>query len=198
MTARMLSRLLLISTATRSTRGVSTLSTVTSPNWRAEEISSPCCSSRLPSSVMSSMMSYSSSSVKDTGVSSGVSFAADWPIQVSRAERGVKTFIRNCSTGPVARASGSLYFLAMLLGSISPAKKTTIVVTMVLIDTALRPHIFVTATVTMEAVAICTILVQISKVLMALSKSSRINSAVFALASPRSAAAFTRLLGQEA
>ena len=78
------------------------------------------------------------------------------------------------------------------------AKNTTIVVTMVLIDTALRPHSFVTATVTMEAVAICTILVQISRVLMALSKSSRINSAVFALASPRSAAAFTRLLGQEA
>ena len=134
----------------------------------------------------------------ETGFSSGVSFAADWPIQVSRADSGAKTFIKKRSMGPVARARGSLYFFATLLGSISPAKNTTMVVTMVLMDTALSPHSFVTATVTIEAVAICTMFVHMSRVLMALSKSSRISSAVFALPSPRSAAALMRLLEQEA
>ena len=58
------------------------------------------------------------------------------------------------------------------MGSISPAKNTTMVVMIVLIDTALTPHFLVTARVTIEAAAICTILVQISRVLMARSKLS--------------------------
>ena len=84
----------------------------------------------------------------------------------------------------------------MLLGSISPAKNTTIVVTIVLSETALSPHILVTATVTREAVAICTMLVHISRVLIAMSKLSITYSALFAPASPRSAATF--ILGRDA
>ena len=76
------------------------------------------------------------------------------------------------STGAQERARVSLYFFATLLGSISPAKNTTMVVMIVLIDTALTPHFLVTARVTIEAAAICTILVQISRVLMARSKLS--------------------------
>ena len=57
------------------------------------------------------------------------------------------------SVPAVARLMGSLYFLATLLGSISPKKNTTSVVTNVEMDTAETPHRLVTYTVTMEAVA---------------------------------------------
>ena len=49
------------------------------------------------------------------------------------------------STGAQESARVSLYFFATLLGSISPAKNTTTVVMIVLIDTALTPHFLVTA-----------------------------------------------------
>ena len=63
--------------------------------------------------------------------------------------------------------------MATLLGSISPKKNTTIVVKMVLIATALTPNALVTATVTIAEAAMCTIFVQMSRVVMALSKLSR-------------------------
>ena len=85
---------------------------------------------------------------------------------------GIFRNIKKQSTGAQERARVSLYFFATLLGSISPAKNTTMVVMIVLIDTALTPHFLVTARVTIEAAAICTILVQISRVLMARSKLS--------------------------
>ena len=44
----------------------------------------------------------------------------------------------------VARLRGSLYLRAILLGSISPKKNTTSVVTNVEIETAETPHLFVT------------------------------------------------------
>ena len=60
----------------------------------------------------------------------------------------------------------------MLLGSISPAKNTTIVVIIVLSETQLMPQSFVTATVTIVAIEICTIFVPMRIVLIALSKLS--------------------------
>ena len=68
-------------------------------------------------------------------------------------------------THSVAIFSG--YFFAMLFGSISPKKNTTMVVTMVEMVTALKPHFFVTYTVTIPAVAMWTMFVQISSVVMA-------------------------------
>ena len=56
--------------------------------------------------------------------------------------------MKNTREDAVPRASRRLYFLAMLLGSISPTKKTTRVVTKVLRVTALRPQRRVTRTVT--------------------------------------------------
>ena len=99
-----------------------------------------------------------------------VSAAAPRPIRVSREETGQNSSMKKRREGAVALHSRSGYFLAMLLGSISPAKKTTMVVTMVLMLTAFRPQSLVTATVTREAAAMCTMLVPISRVLMARSK----------------------------
>ena len=86
------------------------------------------------------------------------------------------------------RSSFSLYFFPRLFGSISPAKKTTIVVMIVLRETALNPQRLVTATVTMEATAICTMFVPINIVVIARSKLSIRNRAFLARVSPRSAA----------
>ena len=187
-----------MSIATTSTLGVSTLSTVTSPNWSAEEMRSPRSSSRLPSSVMSSIISYSSSSVTEIWLSPFVSFAADCPIHVSSLDSGAKIFISTHRTPAQLNASFSLNFLATLLGSISPTKNTTIVVIIVLTETALSPHIRLTATVTTEAVVICTMFVQISRVLIARSKFSITYSARFAWSLPLSAAARIRDLDAEA
>ena len=174
--------------AVTSTRGVRMLSTVTSPNCSAEEISSPCSSSRLPSSVMSSMISYSSSSVTVISGSPLESFAAPRPIAVSSAESGAKSFISTRIAPAQESSSFSLYFLPRLFGSISPRKNTTIVVTIVLRVTKLNPQRRVTATVTIEATAICTMFVPIRIVVIARSKLSSRNSASFARVSPRSAA----------
>ena len=118
------------------------------------------------------MMSYSSSSVTDMGESLRVCFAAAWPAAVSSAESGAKSFMKKHSGAAQALANLSLYLLAMLFGSISPAKNTTTVVISVLTDTALRPHSLVTSTVTIDATEICTMFVQISRVLIARSKLS--------------------------
>ena len=75
----------------------------------------------------------------------------------------------------------------MLLGSISPAKNTTSVVMMVEIETTESPHSLVTMTVTAVAMVRCTILVQMRRVLIAVSIFSSISRALSALSSPLSA-----------
>ena len=72
----------------------------------------------------------------------------------------------------VCRASGSLYFFAMLLGSISPRKNTQIVVTIVPIATRERPHVRVTIIVVREPTEIWAMLVPMRIVEMARSKLS--------------------------
>ena len=174
--------------AARSTRGVRMLSTVTSPNCSAEEIRSPCSESSVPSSVMSSMISYSSSSVTEISPSPLVSFAAPCPIAVSSAESGAKSFISTRIDPAQPSRSFSLYFFPRLFGSISPAKNTTTVVMIVLSETAFNPQRRVTATVTIAATEICTMFVPIRIVVIARSKLSSRYSAFFARVSPRSAA----------
>ena len=189
-----------ISSAARSTREVSMLSTVVSPNCRAEDMSSPRSSSRLPSSVISSMMSYISSSVTEISGSALTNFAAKLPVADSSFASGFKTDIKKHSEPATANDSRSLYFFAMLLGSISPAKKTTMVITKVLTVTApgTSGNILVTASVTMLAAEICTIFVQISMLVMARSKLSRTCMALTALGSPRSARILIFTLDTEA
>ena len=65
------------------------------------------------------------------------SFAAPLPMAVRIEESGVKIAIKKHSEFAVAKDNRSLYFFAMLLGSISPMKNTTIVVARVPIATAL-------------------------------------------------------------
>ena len=117
---------------------------------------------------------------------------------VSIRERGAKIFIMSTRGPAQDLRSRTAYFLPRLLGSISPAKNTMRVVMMVLTDTAESPHALVTATVTREAMAICTILVHIRRVLIARSKLSIKKSAFFALSSPCSAASFILLREAEA
>ena len=170
------------------------LSTVMSPNSRAELISSPWVSSRAPPSVISSIMSYSSSSVTETSPSLPDNFAAAWPILVRIQEMGENRRIKKHSDPAVARANRSLYRFAMLFGSISPRKNTAMVVTSVPTVTALRPHRRVTCTVTIDAMTRCTILVPIRIVVTARSKFSRTNIAFSALESPRSTAVLILIL----
>lgn len=63
--------------------------------------------------------------------------------------------MKNRSERAVAMARRSAYFLAMLFGSISPAKNTTTVVTSVAAVTAHMPHTRCTATVTIVAIVRC-------------------------------------------
>ena len=86
----------------------------------------------------------------------------------------------------------------MLFGSISPAKKTAIVVRTVLSVTAWRPHLFETVRVTTAAAERCTMFVPIKIVVIALSKRSRISSAICAFLLPDSAIAFSFGLEAEA
>ncbi len=176
----------LTSTAAKSTRAVRIVSAVTSANCRAELTSSPLSVSSVPSSVISSMMSYSSSSVTDTSGSPFVSFAACFPKAVRMAVAGPKMDIKKHSDPAVDKASRSLYFFAMLFGSISPIKKIAMVIIIVLIVTAETPHLRVTNIVTSDAITICTIFVPISIVVIALSKLSNTRRAFLALPSPRS------------
>lgn len=92
-------------------------------------MSSPRSAVSSPSSVMFSMMSASSSSVTVTAGSLCTRRATALPKAVSRADRGLKSTMKNRSERAVRMASRSAYFLAMLFGSISPAKNTTTVVT---------------------------------------------------------------------
>ena len=100
---------------------------------------------------------------------------------VSAAEMGVKSTMKNRSDAAVCRQKRSLYFFATDFGSISPTKKTTAVVTKVPAVTAEMPHLRVTSTVTMAATVMCTMLVPMRTVVIALSKLSKTNSAFFAL-----------------
>lgn len=106
-----------------------------------------------------------------------MAFAAKLPIDDNRADIGRKMRIKKHSEPATANDSRSLYFLAMLFGSISPTKKTAMVIIIVLRVTAPNPQIRVTVTVTMLAAAICTMFVQIRILLMARSKLSRTSSA---------------------
>ena len=144
-----------------------TLSTGTSENDRAELMSSPRSAVSSPSSVMFSMMSASSSSVTVTAGSLCTRRATALPKAVSRADRGLKSTMKNRSERAVRMASRSAYFLAMLFGSISPAKNTTTVVTSVPAVTAHMPHCRCTATVTSVAIVRCRMFVPISSVVIA-------------------------------
>ena len=128
------------------------------------------------------------------------SFAAKLPIAVSSVARGLRTVMKNHSEPATASDSRSLYFFAMLLGSISPAKNTTSVITNVLIVTApLTPgNMRVTASVAMLAAERCTIFVHMSMLVIARSKLSSTFSARIAFASPRSARIFILTLETEA
>lgn len=75
--------------------------------------------------------------------------------------------MKNRSERAVRMASRSAYFLAMLFGSISPAKNTTTVVTSVPAVTAHMPHCRCTATVTSVAIVRCRMFVPISSVVIA-------------------------------
>ena len=86
------------------------------------------------------MRSYSSSSVTDTSPSPLDSLAAAWPMAVSTAETGAKKRIKKHSEPAVPRLNRSLYFLAILLGSISPRKNRTRVVATVPQTTAPMPQ----------------------------------------------------------
>ena len=74
--------------------------------------------------------------------------AARAPIFVRSQENGVKICIKKYSESAVARDNRSLYFFAMLFGSISPMKNTTSVVISVPAVTAPTPKRRVTSTVT--------------------------------------------------
>jgi hypothetical protein len=100
---------------------------------------------------------------------------------VSSEERGLKMSMKNRSAPDVARLIRSLYFLAMLLGSISPRKNTAMVVMIVERVTAETPQMRVTCTVTMAAAEMWIMLVQMRMVVMARSKLSDISRARFAL-----------------
>ena len=123
----------------------------------------------LPSSVMFSMMSYSSSSVTVSSGSLGEMRAAAAPIFVKNHEIGENRPIKKYSEPAVASDNRSLYFFAMLFGSISPMKNTTSVVTSVPTVTALMPQRRVTSTVTKAAVVRWKMFVPISTVVIALS-----------------------------
>ena len=133
-----------MSMAQMSTLGVRMLSAVRSPNSRADEMSSLWFSSSVPSSAISSIMSCSSSSVTDTGASFLPCLATFWPIHVRKREMGERTFIRTDRRPAQLRMIFSGCFLPMLLGSISAAKKTTIVVIIVERLTKFSPHLRVT------------------------------------------------------
>ena len=117
----------------------------------------------------------------ETSGSPRVRFEAAWPMAVSAADRGEKSAMKKRREPAVCRHSRSLYFFAIDLGSISPAKKTTAVVTKVPAVTAEMPHLRVTSTVTMAATVMCTMLVPMRTVGIALSKLSKTNSAPLAL-----------------
>jgi len=110
---------------------------------------------------------------------------------VSSAETGLRMSMKNRSAPDVARLIRSLYFLAMLLGSISPTKNAAMVVMIVDRVSADTPHMRVTCTVTMEAAAMCMIFVQISMVVIARSKLSVMKRAFLARSSPLSASVFS-------
>ena len=167
--------------------GVRILPVLVSVNSSTDDSMSSCSSSRTPSSFRSSKMSRSSSSVTEISGSPLVSLAAWIPIHVRSLARGLKTFIITERSPAVLRANFSGFFLAMLLGSISPAKNTTSVVMMVEIETTESPHSLVTMTVTAVAMVRCTILVQMRRVLIAVSIFSSISRALSALSSPLSA-----------
>ena len=88
--------------------------------------------------------------------------------------------------------------LSFSLGSISPKKNTAKVVIIVPTATKLKPNCLVTITVTIEATARWVMLVPISTVVTARSKSSRTRIAVSALESPRSIAARILILFTDA
>ena len=123
------------------------------------------------------MMSYISSSVTDISGSAFTKRAAKLPMADRTADIGRKMRIKKHSEPATAKDSRSLYFLAMLFGSISPTRKTTMVMIIVLRVTALSPQMRVTLTVTMLAAAMCTMFVQIRILLMARSKLSSTSSA---------------------
>ena len=106
--------------------------------------------------------------------------------------------IKKHSESAVANANRSLYFFAMLFGSISPMKNTTIVVTSVPMVTADTPHLRVTSTVTYAAVVRWMMFVPIRMVEIALSKLSNTYSTFSAWREPRSTRALIRIRLTEA
>ena len=147
---------------------------------------------------MFSMMSYSSSSVTVSSASPRESRDASAPIFVRTKETGVKRPIKKHSDSAVAKANRSLYFFAMLFGSISAMKNTTTVVTSVPAATAETPYRRVTSTVTYAATVRWRMFVPIRIVVIAFSKWSRTYSAFFARRLPRSARVLTRMRLTEA
>ena len=99
-----------------------------------------------------------------------VSLLARFPIAARIAAAGLKMVFR-ITSGRIQRSeSFSLYFLAMLLGSISAKKNTKRDVTNVLIVTAPIPHMLVTCTVTIDAAPRWAMFVHIRIVLIVRSK----------------------------
>ena len=96
------------SSAATSTRGVNTRSTVTSPNSSAEWTSSARSSGSSPSSVIVSMMSYSSSSVTVISGSPLAREEKNSPMRESAFASGAKMRIKKHRDGAVARAHRSL------------------------------------------------------------------------------------------
>ena len=115
--------------------------------------------------------------------------AAKLPSAVNSEASGLRMVMKNHSDPATARDIRSLYFFAMLFGSISPAKNTTRVITNVLIVTAPETpgNIRVTASVAIDAADRCTMFVQTRMLVIARSKLSSTCNAFSAFGSPRSA-----------
>ena len=169
-----------------------------SPNSSAEVMRSPRSESSVPSSVMSSMMSWISSSVTETSGSPLTMRLARLPIAERTAVAGVQ-ILSMIIRGPMKRsARSSLYFFAMLLGSISAKKNTIREVAIVEIVTAESPKRRVTYTVTSDAVERWAMFVQMRIVLIVRSKLSSAVRTEAARSSPWSARVFIFTLEQDA
>ena len=140
------------------------------PKLSADCTSSPFSASIAPSSVMFSIISYSSSSVTVDSASTPPSLAAALPSLDSRNETGVHSRISRIMEPAIVREKCSEYFFAMLLGSSSAKKKTITVSTSVAAATASVPHRRVTISVVIAEARMCDRLLPMSSVDSARSK----------------------------
>ncbi len=141
----------------------------------------------LPSSVISSIISYISSSVTETSSRLPAILRVSLPIPDRIAVMGRNTFMSTTRSPAQARLDFSLNFLPILFGSISPIRNMARVMIKVDAVTADSPHLLVTAAVTTDAAAIWAIFVHIRRVVIASSKLSRTYITFWALPFPLSA-----------